>query len=395
MTKRFTALAGLFLMAVASTAAWALPTATGEFRATIYDTGGLLNAVNNGGFFLNGLEVDPAGGTVYVAASDAVFGDTSSAIRLINSTGLGTAALDAAGVSSLIYTTRGVDLTFLGGSYYVAACVPLTPPGKGMPPAPCFTPGIYGWTPGVGPVTFASGGTIPGWATSGLTFNPGGGSALVTSDVGISHWLVTPPSTGTLLVDDDPLPTGYESGADDHVITTDGRVLVMGDFSGRIYDITGGPGSVSLFFDVSTIPGFPGCGPAPGCFGSRGTVDPVTGDIFYAYAVGGDTIFRIRPDGSAGEVFATGFVNGVVDIDFGPASDGSGGISLYATEVAGTIGIPGKGGPGGPDNDVGTIYEFVRISPIIPTLSDWGKSLLILMLLGIAGFTLVRRRQTA
>ncbi len=192
--------------------------------------------------------------------------------------------------------------------------------------------------------------------------------------------------------------------ADDHVVTPDGRVLIMADGGSAIYDVTGGPGSVFLFFDMTTIPGFPGCGGGPPpkseaygdteakgggpCFGSRGTVDPVTGDIFYAYAVRGTTIYRITPNGAFGEVFATGFVDGVVDMDFGPASDGGGDSSLYATEVAGIV-TPEKGTSG----PVGSIYEFVRVNRgPIPTLSFWGKLAMILALLGIAGFVLVRRR---
>jgi len=402
--KKFFAGLGLAAACLFSGNLWAVPDSNvGDFDVEVYDTGGQLNFANNGGFYLNGLEVDPAGGTVYVAASDAIFGGTSSVVRLIGSTGPGTAFLDASGTQLLSYTTRGVDLTYLSGSYYVAACAPAGIPNKG---SPCSgIPGIYGFTPGGGQPTYASGGSIPGWATSGLTFNAGGASALVTSDVGIGHWNVTPPSTGTLLVNNTPLPGGYVDSGDDHVVTLDGRVLIMADGGSAIYDVTGGPGSVFLFFDMTAIPGFPGCGvvgPPPKseaysdkqakggpCFGSRGTVDPVTGDIFYAYAVGGATIFRITSNGAFGEVFATGFVDGVVDIDFGPASDGGGDFSLYATEVAG-IAAEEKG-TGGP---VGSIYEFVRINRgPIPTLSVWGKLAMILALLGIAGYMLSRRQR--
>ncbi len=208
MKKHFPGLIGLIVTGLATSVAWAVPQSqVGEFQAEVYDTGGQLNFANNGGFYLNGLEVDPAGGTVYVAASDAIAGSASSIVRLIGSTGPGTAALDSSGTRLLTYVTRGVDLTYLSGSYYVAACEPAGIPNKGAGPCQGI-PGVYGFTPGGGQPTYASGGSVPGWATSGLTFNAGGASALVTSDVGIGHWNVTPPSTGTLLVNSDPLSVG-------------------------------------------------------------------------------------------------------------------------------------------------------------------------------------------
>jgi len=98
----------------------AIPVAAG-WTGGVFDTGGLLNPAANGGFTLGGLEVDPAGGRVYVVGANVGVGLTSSSLRMLSSTGLGTAVLDASGVAPLSYATRGTDLTYNAGSYYVAA----------------------------------------------------------------------------------------------------------------------------------------------------------------------------------------------------------------------------------------------------------------------------------
>jgi hypothetical protein len=323
------------------------------WTVNVYDTGGFLDPATNNGLFLGGLEVDPAGGTVYVVGHDVAPGGASNVSILIRSTGPGTAVVDPAG-GPLQQWTRGNDLTYSNGQYYIAA---------NRPTPSALLGGVYGFTPGVaGFATWAEGQMY--WETSGLTFNAAGTQGLVTSDVGIGHHAVaagTPFST--LLVDEQPAPTGYGGGADDHVITLDGRTIVVTDQQRWLYDITGGAGAVAQFFDLATIPGatFPGVG-------SRGTVDPATGDLFVAYATGGTEIYRIRADGSAGSIFATGFVSGVRDIDFGLASDGSGNFSLYATEIDGTTGI-------------GSIYEFVIPGPSA------------LAALALAGVVATRRRR--
>ncbi|MEO1128671.1 MAG: hypothetical protein AAFX05_03070 [Planctomycetota bacterium] len=328
---------------------------------TVFDTSGALDP-GASGLFLSGLEVDPLGGTVYVLGHDVPPGGASGITALFASTGLGTAVIDNPGVP-VSQVTRANDLTFnpLTSTYdFVGNAAPGGPlPGPG---------GIYQFTPGAaGATTYAGGAGFPTWATSGLTFGPGGVAATVTSDVGVGHHVGIPAgavATGPA-VNSDPLPLGYEGGADDHVITLDGRTIVIGDLTRKLYNVTGGAGTVFPLFDLTTIPGFVDTG----FFGSRGTVDPATGDIFVAFATGGGTdIFRIKADGSAGSLFATGFVDGVRDIDFGLSSAGDGTFSLYATEV--NLGL-----------GVGSIYEFQ-----IPAPGAAG-------LLAIAGGCLLRRRR--
>ena len=282
---------------------------------SIYDTGGALDVDT-----LWGLEVDPTGGAVY-----AISGGTGSPMNFIKSTGAGTAAVDSS--AALDHVGRGIDLTHLGGKYYVAANLAGAPSG------------VYGFTPGAaGLTTYATAGGVS-WATSGLTFDAAGTTALVTSDVGIGHHsLAMGAASTTLLVNSDPLPTGYVFGADDHVVTLDGRTIIVTDADFSLYDATGGAGSVSLLFD--------GSGLGEASFGSRGAVDPWSGDIFMAYAIGDvDTaIYRVAADGSGVSLFATGFDLGVKDLDFGLSSNGSGTVSLYATETNSA--------------GVGSIYEF-------------------------------------
>ena len=146
---------------------------------------------------------------------------------------------------------------------------------------------------------------------------------------------------------------GYGAGVDDHVVMLDGRIITIGDSSRLLHDVTGGPGAVFEFFDLADIPGS-GCSGGGGkqelegryagsngdkgttCdgVGSRGAVDPVSGDIFVAMGSGGTTIFRIAADGSFGSIFATGFAF-IRDLDFGPSSASGGNLSLYVTEVTG------------------------------------------------------------
>ncbi|HAX74862.1 MAG TPA: hypothetical protein DCY88_03270 [Cyanobacteria bacterium UBA11372] len=83
-------------------------------------------------------------------------------------------------------------------------------------------------------------------------------------------------------------------------------------------------------------------------FGSRGAVDPITGDIFYAvsFESPSSSIIRIKSDFSGATAFATGFAEDLRDLDFGPSSSGVlGDISLYVSENNRTTGV-------------GTIYEI-------------------------------------
>jgi len=328
----------------------AIPVAAG-WTGGVFDTGGLLNPAANGGFTLGGLEVDPAGGRVYVVGANVGVGLTSSSLRMLSSTGLGTAVLDASGVAPLSYATRGTDLTYNAGSYYVAAS------------RVGGAPGIYGFTPGGGQPVYAAGGGIPSWATSGLTFNAAGTMARVTSDLGTGHHSVLAGAVAsTLLVGQGAVPGGYGAGADDHAVTPGGRVLVAEDIGRGIYDITGGPGAVALFANPNILggPGFAGPG-----VGSRITVHPVSGDLFLAWGDSGDRIIRVAADGLSVETIATGFSRGVRDIDWG--LDGTGTLCLFATEVS-TTGI-------------GTIYSFKIPAPGTGTL------------LALGGFCMARRRR--
>ena len=330
----------------------------GIISLTTFDSGGFLDPIANGGFTLGGLEVDPVSGKVFVLGSDGGTGATSTAVQLIGSTGAGTAAAVGAVVPFKL-NARGYDLTQhpSDGKLYTAGTLSLAGP----------VDGIHGFDPaGIGaPVTFAT--TSSGFATSGLTFNAAGTSALVTTDgvdtAVLPNGLYSVPAFGpeVLIVGSAALPTGV-GATDDHVVTLDGRTIVAGDGSHDLWDATGGAGLVSLLIDLDTIPAVL---PALGALGGdRATLDPWSGDIFYAHALtpGSPGIIRIKADGSAATVFALGFA-GLRDIDFGPASSGSGGGSIYATEVDIVTGV-------------GSIYEFEITHVPEP-------STLILLLMGV------------
>ena len=337
------ALGALAAIALAGAHAGAAPTAEAPGSSVMtFDSGGQLNPGNNGGFVLGGLEVDPANGRVFALAHDVPVWSVSGQARLLVSVGPGTAAPDASGPFPLTQQTRATDLTHHDGVYYVAAI------NNG-------NPGIFGIEPGNGALqTFAAGPSIPRWATSGLTFDDGGGSARVTSDFEIGHHRVDQGDTSsTALAGQMPLPSGYGDAASDHVVTRDGRTIVAGEVSRMLFDVSQGSGNVEMFFDLTTVPGYADAG--AGIFGSRAALDPVSGDIFVAYAVNGSQIYRIARDGSVGQLFASGFVGGVRDLAFGQASDGSGAVSLFAAEVAG--------------GTTGSIYEFFvpqASSPCVP-----------------------------
>ena len=308
-----------------------------------FDAGGSLDAFINGGLTLGGLEVTGPG-SVHVVGADGSVGGTSSRLQLFHSTGLGT-AVPVGAPAPIALNTRGFDLTPnpADGNLYVA--------GTLRNPLP--VPGLYGFDPaGVAPVSsFAT--TTLGWATSGITFDAAGASALVTTDGAgagsVPNGLYAVPAGGPQvpLVTLGPLPAGIPSGTDDHVITLDGRTIVVGDGSHDLWDATGGAGSVSLLVDLDPL--LLPLGARLGVGGVRAAVEPGTGDIFIAWglSVGAD-IVRVKDDGSAASVFARGMDGERIrDLDFGPASDGSGRHSLYVSAAMA--------------NGGGTIYEITLV----------------------------------
>lgn len=332
----------------------------------VYDTGGALNgivgatAVN----VIGGIEVDPVSGDVFVTVHDGGVGGTVSTLQLVMSTGLGSATNVGAAIP-LVFNARGNDLTRnpADGLLYAVGTL------SGMP-------GVHGLDPsGVAPpVNFAT--LSSGSATSGLVFNNAGTMALYSTDGAAAGVL---PNGAYSIAAGGPevpialggaLPNGIPGGTDDIVVTLDGRTLIIGDGSHEIWDATGGAGALSLLVDLDTIPGLGGHLSGGGV---RASVDPVTGDIYIAYGLNGaGSIVRVRDDGSSAEAFATGF-GFVRDLDFGPASSGSG-ISLYITEhVNGQQGI------------VNTIYE-ANINAIPEPASA------VLALLAFGGLAVRRRR---
>ena len=323
---------------------------------SIFDTGGSLDTI--AGFEMGGLEVD-ASGKVFVLGADfpgSFGGGPASVVQLFGSTGLGTAAPVGLPVAMTL-NTRGYDLTMnpADGKMYVAGTLdPL-----GVMGAP--VPGIHGLDPAGAmlPVTFAV--TTGSATTSGLTFNPAGTIATLSTDgippltgptLPLAGGVYTVPAGGpeVLLAGLGPLPIGAPGPGDDHVITLDGRTIYAGDGSHDLWDVSGGTGTVSTLIDLDLTP----AAPVLGFGGSRATLDPWSGDIFYGHALipGSVGIARVKADGSGATIFATGFT-GLRDFDIGPASSGGGAMSLYAVEVATGTGI-------------GTIYEFELTHMAVP-----------------------------
>jgi hypothetical protein len=315
---------------------------------SVFDSGGALTRGSNGGFTLGGLEVDPLGNGVFVIAGDSNIFDITASLQLIHSTGMGSSATvgmpEPISLIPWAYDlTRGAD-----GRYYVAGALS----GVG---------GVYGFDPvGESPVNAFITGT-PTWATSGLTLDVTGAIALISTDGSSSTssnglYQITSDGVVTKLINPGELPHGIPHGTDDHVMTLDGRIILAGDKSHELWDVTAGPGSVTLLADLDAYFSqgeVPGWGINDNVWGSRATVDPVSGDIFYSHGAAVPTttpmsIIRVTADGSTASLFATGF-SVLRDLDFGPSSHGEG-RSLYVTEFSG---------------GVGTIYELAFAEPDI------------------------------
>ena len=239
--------------------------------------------------------------------------------------------------------TRGTD-----GRYYVAGA--LSDVG-----------GIYGFDPGGESSVYVFVTGTPTWATSGLTFDETNTIAFISTDGSSSTssnglYRITTNGVVTKLINPGELPDGIPRGTEGHVVTLDGRTILAGDKSHDLWDVTGGPGSVTLLADLDAFfsPGeVPGWGLNDNVWGSRATVDPVSGDIFYSHGAAAPatipiSIIRVAADGSTASLFATGF-SVLRDLDFGPASNGEG-RSLYVTEFS---------------NGTGTIYELAFKEPDI------------------------------
>ncbi len=282
-------------------------------------SGGVLNATVNGGYFLGGLEVDPESGAIVLIAHNTPVWGFSNAVRFIEIPVGGVPELSGAPFTQVEQQTRGNDLTLIDGVYYFAG-------RRGV------INGIYGFVPGQSTLeTYAAGAGIPRWATSGLTFSSDGTMARVTSNALLGHYMVAEGATSaTQVVTEQPLPTGLGGAASDHVITKDDRIIAIGESGRKLLDITNGAGNVAVLFDLNTLVDV---NVNDGSFGSRAAVDPVSGDIFVSYAVGSTKIYRIKADGSGGILFADGFTGTTRDIDFGPATDGSGAWNLFVSAI--------------------------------------------------------------
>ncbi|MFB2983005.1 PEP-CTERM sorting domain-containing protein [Microseira sp. BLCC-F43] len=360
MKKLLTGLAGLILavggLEPVKAAVIVLEPTAGPL--SIYDTGGLLNSPpgldctpgnlpnipTDRPFYMGGLEVAPDGSGVFVTQSNNLpcndfFDHPSTLNRLIKSTGLGTASQVGPILEAGNNGTWGNDLT-LGpeGLYYIAT-----------------NKGVWGFDPAGGsPRQFAGGETI--WTASGLTFTPDGNTAIISSDWPKGLWSV--PKGGSINNLQALIPVIPREAWDDHVVTRDGKLLMMGDNASELIEVLpdGRLQDVFRFRDYIDVRSyFRG-----NSYGSRGTVDPITGDIFYAvsFESPSSSIIRIKSDFSGAIPFATGFAEDLRDLDFGPSSSGRlGEISLYVSENNRATGV-------------GTIYEIGVGSTAVPEPSE-------------------------
>jgi hypothetical protein len=325
---------------------------------SIYDTGGILNYSPPGldclpgslpniptstPFYMGGLEVAPDGSGVFVTQANNIpcndLNHSSTLNRLVQSTGFGTARQVGQILEAGNDATWGNDLT-LGpeGLYYIAT-----------------NKGVWGFDPAGGsPRQFAGGETI--WTASGLTFTPDGNTAILSSDWPKGLWSV--PKGGSINNLGRLIPVVPREAWDDHVVTKDGKLVMMGDNASELIEVLpdGSFQSVFRFRDYIDVRSyFRG-----NSFGSRGAVDPITGDIFYAvsFESPSSSIIRIKSDFSGATAFATGFAEDLRDLDFGPSSSGLlGEISLYVSENNRATGV-------------GTIYEIRVGSTAVPEPSE-------------------------
>ena len=335
------------LLALAAANALAVPTVLdGSVTLTTFDQGGVLDFATAGGH-LGAIEVTAAG-EVFVIIDTPSLGELTSSLRLVRSSGPQTAQF-VGPAQPITLMPWASDLTLgPGGLLYVAGAMN-------------NVGGIFGFDPdGVAaPQAFASG--TCSFSTSGLTFAADGSHALVSTDGSQTDcanglFRVWPDGSSDHLITQLDVPDGIPRGTDDHTVMLDGRVILAGDKSRDLWDVTQGPGGVAVAIDLDrifTIVDIPSWNGADRVFGSRIAVDPVSGDLFYSHSAGNPdkqmTILRISADFATASIFAEGF-SILRDLDFGPAgSDNS--RSLFVVEQQRAALIPGSG-------DSGVIYEI-------------------------------------
>jgi hypothetical protein len=325
---------------------------------SIYDQGGLLNSTPDPvnyprGYHISGLEVAVDGSGVYFTQGDAPPAHdydarndpfyTVNNNRFMKSTGMGTAVQVGASLPVGNWRSWGNDLTYnqYDGYYYIAT-----------------SQGIYGFNPAGGPAKqFARGSNTNRVTASGLTFTDNGNKAILSSDWPKGLWLI--PKGGTTQVQAsysmiNPVAPAW----DDHVITKDGSLVLIGDSNDGLFQAMPDR-SIKAVYKFENDPNYPNLKSyLIGGYGSRGAVDPISGDIFYGLTF--DTrapvssIIRIKSDYSTASVFATGLVRNLRDFDFGPSSSGKqGDISLYIAELD-------------QQTQQGVIYEVAMGSTMVP-----------------------------
>lgn len=316
----------------------------------LYDSGTIspsLLSSTNGGLAISGIEV-LGPGMVFTTTDDGMtispFFDDSSVIQLNVSAGPGTNVL-AGFPAALVANSRGYDLTLNPGSGLLGVAAT-----AGLPAA--FVPAIWELDPaGIAPpAMYAALSAAP--TTSGLTYGPGGASAILSTD-GIPGGGAIPPLPGgiysvpaggpeaVIALDAAPAPGGVVAPGDDHVITLDGRTIFVNDGSHLMHDVSGGAGAVALLIDLTTIPAVV---PSLAIGGVRADVNPVDGDIFTGWGLGGpaappggSSILRVDEFGAGAAVSIVGLDN-TRDIAFGPSTFAPAGplatgVSMYVTET--------------------------------------------------------------
>ncbi len=350
-----------------------------------------LDATLNGGLTISSLEV-LGPGLVYTTTDDGWTGpfiDDTSLIQLNVSAGP-TTNVPVGPLVPFAANARGYDLTLNPASGFLGVA-------GAFLAAPAPMPGIFELDPaGLAPVApYALMTARP--TTSGLTYGAGSASATVSTDgvpggapiLPIAGGIYTVPAGGPELpgiLDAIPVPGGVASPGDDHVVTLDGRTIFLNDGAHDLHDVSGGAGAVALMIDLDLVAGV---APFLSLGGVRGAVNPVDGDIFSGWGLGGPMInpggsnlIRVDDFGAGASVAVVGLDN-VRDVDFGPSTLGVGpgttGFSLYITEV--------EGGPSAP---FGAPWSNIWEVPILvpePTCSLW------MGLLGLLGLNWVARRR--